>query len=217
MKNWILMFLLIASLNVFSQKDSTEIEFEYLENDELILSNELNDIQMLTFKCSDTSMLNKRFFITIEEFEKGKLREKANFSLTCEEQRIPMIVGSDTMIYVMNSCDHIEFDNPEESFKIKFAGKFKSDDSLKLFIKYPSIRFTTKLKGKENYSLREIILKENGKAKISTLTKVPIMAYTPPFDAGQINNYCILEDAMPEKWYEKFKIQHFYIFYLNIE
>ena len=212
----ILFGLILISFNVFSQKDSTKIEFKYIENSDLRLMNELNGIQMVTISCSDTQLINKRFHISIAEFENGEIKGIDSLSLPCEIMRIPMVVGGDTMIYEMDKCSYVEYDESNEPFEIKFAGKYQND-TLKLITKYPSISLKTKLKGSENYSLREIVTSGENYAKIVIGKRIPLLAYTAPFDTGSsMSSYCILDSAMPETWFEKFGIKHFYIIYLEI-
>lgn len=212
----ILLGLILISFNGFSQKDSTKIEFEYIENSDLSLMNELNGIQMLTVSCGDTKLLNKRFHISIAEFENGEIKDIDSLSLPCEITRIPMVVDGDTMIYELDKCSYVEYNESNEPFKIKFAGKYQND-TLKLITKYPGISLTTKLKGAENYSLREIVTSREDYAKIVVGKRIPLLAYTAPFDTGSsMSSYCILDSAMPETWFEKFGVKHFYIIYLEI-
>jgi len=208
--------LILISFNVFSQKDSTKIEFEYIENSDLRLMNELNGIQMITVSFGDKQMLNKRFHISIAEFENGEIIDIDSLSLPCEIMRIPMVVSGDTMIYEMDKCTYVEYNESNEPFKIKFAGKYQND-TLKLITKYPSISLTTKLNGAENYSLREMITNGEDYAKIVVGKRIPLLVYTAPFDTGSsMSSYCILDSAMPDTWFEKFGVKHFYIIYLEI-
>jgi hypothetical protein len=216
MKKMILIGLILISFNVFAQNDSTTIKFEYIENSDLILMNKLNGIQMITMSCNDTLNINKRFHISIAEFENGEIKDIDSLTLPCEILKIPVVVGGDTTIYEMDKCSHVEYTESEKPFKIKFAGKYQND-SLKLIINYPSIILTTKLKGAENYSLREIVTAGDDYAKIVIGKRTPLLAYTAPFDTGSsFRWYCILDSAKPETWFEKFGVKHFYIIYLEI-
>jgi len=46
------------------------------------------------------------------------------------------MVGNDTIVYQINTCDRITFDPSLEKFSILLAGKME-EDNLKLLIRYP--------------------------------------------------------------------------------
>jgi hypothetical protein len=217
MRKLILIVLVLLNINAYSQKDSTLIQFNYLENEDLRLMNELNGIQMFTLSCSDTLMKGKRFILSIREYNLGKLSKIDSLGLICEKKEIPVVVGTDTMIYEFNICDQITYKDISKEFKIKFAGKFQND-SLHLIIRYPNLGLNKKLKGGENYLFRETQAQVNGKTKISLNSEIPIFAYTGPFEGGSgFNSYCMLNNEPPEIWYDKFKVMHYYLFYLEIK
>ncbi len=217
MRKLIFILLALLNINVYSQNDSTLIQFNYLENEDLILMNELNGIQMFNLSCSDTLMKGKRFFLSIKEYNLGKLSKIDSLGLICIKQEIPVVVGTDTMIYEFNKCDRITYKDISREFKIRFAGKFQND-SLNFKIRYPGIGLGVKLKGAENYLFRELQPSVKGKTKISLNSKTPIFAYTGPFEAGSgFNSYCLLNNESAEIWYDKFKVKHYYIFYIEIK
>lgn len=183
MKRFLIISFLLFTLSSFSQKDSTLVYFEYVENEDLRLINELSGIQMITLSCSDTLMHNKHFFLSVYEYFEGQLKSVDSLNMTCVDQEYSMITGEDTIVYTVNYCDYICFDEHKDKFSMRLAGKL-IDDSLNLIIKYPSFVVKRKLKGNKEFSLREVI-SENGKdAKIKVNSKVPVFAYTSPFDSG---------------------------------
>ncbi|HRW62973.1 MAG TPA: hypothetical protein P5132_05775 [Bacteroidales bacterium] len=217
MKRFLIISFLLFTLSSFSQKDSTLVYFEYVENEDLRLINELSGIQMITLSCSDTLMHNKHFFLSVYEYFEGQLKSVDSLNMTCVDQEYSMITGEDTIVYTVNYCDYICFDEHKDKFSMRLAGKL-IDDSLNLIIKYPSFVVKRKLKGNKEFSLREVI-SENGKdAKIKVNSKVPVFAYTSPFDSGGgIKSYCLLEGDDPKNWFQKYNIKHYYIFFLEIK
>jgi len=215
-KLFFILLLSLLNINVYSQNDSTIIQYSYIEDQDLIMMNELNGIQMISVSCSDTLMKGKRFFITIEEYNLGKL-SKTDSLVTCKIVKYPVVIGADTIFYKFNMCDRIVYNNVSREFKIRLGGKLQND-SLNLKINYPRLGLIKKLKGTENYLFKKLQPSVNGKIKIKLDTKTPIIAYTGPSKASSgYDSYCMLDNELAEVWYEKFKVKHFYIFYLEIK
>lgn len=198
-------------------QDHTTIELKPIKNDELRLINELNNIQFINLICSDTLQKNKRFFLSIDEYNRGELKNSDNLNLTCKEHMNKVVVGSDTLIFAYNPCDKIKYENTDKAFKVQLAGKLVKD-TFNLILSYPGIRFKLQLKGSKNHLLRNVIQTKKDKATIALKNKTPIMAYTGPFETGGgSNSYCILDQESPTAWYKKYGVKHFYIINLEIK
>jgi hypothetical protein len=207
---------IISTLVSFSQTDSTKIYYKNIEDRNLRTICDLSDIQIEKIFCNDTLLRGKVFNVIIKEFKKGKVNSTKNLNISAEKQQIPMVVNGDTLIYEIDYTDKTGFGNSTESLTLTFAGILKKD-KFKLKIEYPGVGITQELNGKENYSLRAINSSSDN-IKVPVNNEFPILAYTPPFDTGSgLNSYCMLGEESVLDWYEKFKVKHYYVIYLEIK
>ncbi|HSH52653.1 MAG TPA: hypothetical protein VK982_13090 [Bacteroidales bacterium] len=207
---------IISTLVSFSQTDSTKIYYKNIEDRNLRTICDLSDIQIEKIFCNDTLLRGKVFNVIIKELKKGKVNSTKNLNISAEKQQIPMVVNGDTLIYEIDYTDKTGFGNSTESLTLTFAGILKKD-KFKLKIEYPGLGITQELNGKENYSLRAINSSSDN-IKVPVNNEFPILAYTPPFDTGTgLNSYCMLEEESVLDWYEKFKVKHYYVIYLEIK
>lgn len=216
MKQVLLFAFVLNAFAALCQHDTTTIKFCYLEK-ELSLISKLSNIQYIAFECSDTNMRGRKFVIAFDEYENGKIIRSDESNLNCKTDTIPMIVGKDTMLYILDECEKITFMNEDTTYKIRFAGKWQNE-KFKLTLDYPAISKTQELNGGENYSLRAINCSAEGTLKIPLNKLTPVLAYTPPFDVGNnAGDYCILGTEDVKDWYKKFKVKHYYIICLRVQ
>lgn len=218
MKTILLSLVLIFPIIVtFSQTDSTTIYYKEIENKDLRTICELTDIQVEKIFCEDTLLRGKVFNVIIKEFKKGKINSEKNLNISAEKRRIPMVVNGDTLMYTIDFTDKTGFNKSTESVSITFAGILK-ENKFKLKIEYPGMSFSQELKGGNNYSLRSANSCSDDKIRIPINTEYPVLAYTPPFDMGNgTGSYCMLGEENVLDWYEKFKVKHYYVIYLEIK
>ena len=218
MKSILLTLVLIfPAIITFAQTDSTTIYYRGIDNNELRNICDLSDIQIEKIFCKDTLLRGKVFNVIIKEFKKGKVNYTKNFNITAEKQRIPMVMNGDTLIYEIDYTDKTGFGNSTDSLTLTFAGILKKD-KFRLKINYPGLSFSQELKGQNNYSLRAVNSCSGNKMKIPINTEYPIVAYTPPFDTGSgIKSYCMLGEENVLNWFDKFKVKHYYVIYLEIK
>ena len=80
---------------------------------------------------------------------------------------------------------------------------------------------TKKFKGNENYSLRDLNCSSSHEIKVPIDKVFPILSYTPPFkseeSANSIGSYCMLGMEKVDKWFDKFKVKHYYIINIKIQ
>src|SRR5690606_11946933 len=93
------------------------------------------------------------------------------------------------------------------------------EDSLKYTIRYRNVNISgiRKRINSEQYSLRYTQLNPGKTIAVPINTSIPMLVYSLPYvDPAQPNvqKYCELtsEGVPPEKWWEKYKVQHFIIF-----
>jgi len=200
----VLIFPVIAA---FAQTDSTTIYYRGIDNDNIRTICNLSDIQIEKIFCKDTLLRGKVFNVIIKEFKKGKIRSVKNLNIDKLIERYKMI----------NITDKVGFGNSTDSLTLSFAGILK-EKIFKLKIDYPGIGFKQELKGQSNYLLRVANSCSDNKIRIPINTEYPILAYTPPFDTGTgIKSYCMLGEENVLDWFNKFKIKHYYIIYLEIK
>jgi len=209
--------LILYSIVSFSQVDSTTIYFKGIENKDLNMICKLTDIQIVKVYSEDTLLRGKVFNIIIKEFKKGKIKSSIDLKITAEKQRIPMIINGDTVIYEIDYTDKTGFGATTKSLTLTFAGLLKNDE-FDLNIKYPGMNISLPLNGKSNYSLKKVNTCNLNSVRLPIDTIYPILAYTPPFDTGtEVQSYCLLGEENVIEWYEKYKIKHYYVIYLEIK
>ena len=209
-------FLIFPTISIFSQTDSTTIYYRGIENDDLISICRLSDIQIQKIFCKDTLLRGKVFNIIIREYKKGKVCSEKNLNIKAEKEQIPMVVNGDTMMYVIDYVDKTGFGESTDSLTMTFAGALNKN-KFKLNIEYPGMSISQILKGKNNYSLRLANSCSDDEIRVPINTEYPIFAYTPPFDTGSsLSSYCLLGEEDVHDWYNKFKVKHYYVIYVEI-
>lgn len=212
LKKIIIVVTVLASAAIcFARNDSVEVMVNYLENTDLRLINSLNGIEYFKVSCADTTMKGKVFKLFFDEYFKGELVKRDSLG-ECSDELIPVIVGKDTAYYNPDICDKLIFKSYLDSMTIRFVGKTKND-TLKLIIAYPGVRFTKRFAGGEKFMFRKLAF-----SNVKPGDAAPILAYASPFELGSgMNYYCILDTESPGNWFEKFNIKRFYIISLKIE
>ncbi len=214
-----ILLILFASLPLllFAQVDSTAIYFRNVADHDLRIICDLADIQIKKIVSRDTLLKNKVFNFVIKEFKKGKIVSEDNLNISSKEQRIPFVLNGDSMVYVVNMVDHAGFNGKRDSLIITVSGILKND-VFKLDFNYPGTHLQKELKGSKEYKLKEVNTSDNHKLSIPVDKQFPVLAYTPPFNTGSsLGFYCLTDDKNVENWYQKHKIKHYYIIYLEVK
>ena len=209
-------FLIFPTIPMFSQIDSTTIYYQGIENKELSTICRLSDIQIQKIFCKDTLLRGKVFNIIIKEYKKGKICSEKNFNIKAEVQRVPMVINGKSITYIIDYTDKTGFGKSTNSLTLTFAGLWNKNN-FKLNIEYPGVSISHILKGTSNYSLRPANPCSESELTVPINTEYPILAYTPPFDTGtELRSYCLLGEEDVLDWYDKFKVKHYYVFYVEI-
>lgn len=216
-KLFLILTILSSALAGYSQTDSTILHYKYIEDKDMINICELSDIQIQKVYCEDTLLKGKVFNFIIKEFKKGKINSTINLNITAQKQRFPFVMNGDTMFYEIDFTDKTGFGDATKSVSITFAGILKQD-KFKLKIGYPGLNTATELKGKSNYSLRLANSCSDNKIKVPINKAYPILVYSPPFDTGSnVESYCLLGEENVNDWYDKFKVKHYYVIYVEMK
>jgi len=218
MKQLLIYAFLLFGLKSFSQTDSTTIKFSGVNNEDLKEITDLLDIQLINIVSDDSLMRGKRFFISISEYENGIVIKKDTSYSKCKEDIMPIQMGDRIVNVIVNLCDKITFSRQKNHYEIKLVGKLNDNNTFKLKISHPGLKYTVVLNG--DYSLRPVNSCTNSKElKIPINKEVPILTYAPPVKAvsGEFSSYCIRGEENVETWFETFKMKHYYVIYLRIQ
>lgn len=215
MKALIIFFLLSISINA---QESVEIKFEYVEDVEQRLANQLNNIKIITISCDDTAMRGKTFKLITTEYKNGELVKTDDYGMTCEDKEDEFEMNGESYVHVTNICNSIRFKKEESEYKIRIALK-QEQDSSQFIIQYPYLQLGTTYSSNPKFDLRIALSKTGEKYIVPLGESIPILTYNPPYeiDGGEMLWYCILDTENPGKWYEDYQIDHFYIISLLIE
>jgi hypothetical protein len=223
MKNSIIslsLFLIFIFLEqATALQDSTTIVFKYSKDKELKMLYDLLDVQYIGIECPDTNLHGKKFYLSCDEYIKGKIVKTEDFGLKSKADTIPMVTGTgETSFYIMDYSEHIIFDDSYKSFAIDFMSKFQND-TISLKINFPGIHMTQKLACDNQFLLRAVNPCGTSDTISIPLNKpYPVVAFTPPFKLANMGgNYCMLATKDINEWYPEFKIEHFYVFNIVIK
>lgn len=215
MKSIVFFFFLATCL--YSQ-NHTEVKFNYVKDVEQRLANQLNNINMLTIVCEDTTMRGKTFKLITTEYKNGELVKTDNYGMTCEDQVDEFEINGEKYQHVLNLCNSIRFKEKEDKFEIVLAIK-QVGDSSKMIIHYPYLELQPTYSSTPKFDLRVALAKTGKKYIVPIGEKIPILTYNPPYEieGGEMLWSCILDTEDPGKWYKDYQIDHFYIISLLIE
>jgi hypothetical protein len=217
MRKLILILIAILPNVVYSQIDSTTIYYKWIENNDIANICDVSDIQIQKIFCKDKTLKGKVFNFIIKEFKKGKIVSVDNLEVSAETKRIPMVVNGDTAYYVIDYTNKTGFGKKTDSLTISFIGKLNKN-KFRLKIDYPGMSFIRELKGTDKYSLRAANSCSGSKISVPVGGEHPLIAYTTPFDTGVgLNSYCLLGEENVFDWYDKFKVKHYYVIFIEIK
>ena len=211
---------IIFPLILYSQApDSTDIHLKYgFKDKETGLMAEILNIGKITLTFSDTAMIGKKFMLIKAEYVDGKKVSEEPF-VKCGEESQTVIVDGDTIVYLSNMCDKIKFRKNDSSLIIHILCDNSKEDNARIIVRYPPLLFDINFEKKvdENYTFQDVLACGDYSGKIPVNRKIPIIAYTPPFDmGGGSKGYCILNLKPVEEWHKHFKLKHYLVFYLEI-
>lgn len=201
----------------FSQKDSTKIKFLFAPKN-LRIRDELLGIQQINIQCLDKSTRGKVFYLSISEYKNGEVVRVDSSNASCGEEIMPINIGDRKVLMHINLCDKMRFSETDSVFILSLTGILK-EDIFKMQVNYPGKTTSAQLKGNDRYLLTWVnSCNGSNEIKIPLNKKVPIITYAPPVKADtKLNSYCIRGEEDVEKWYDTFKIDHYYVFYLIVK
>lgn len=112
-------------LVLFSQTDSTELNFKSVDDFDIRTICNFSGIQIIKIICKDTIVKNKVFNLIIKEFKKIKIVSSDNLNISNKVDQIPMVVNGDTVIYVLPMPEKAGFSQSRNSMLITIAGVLK--------------------------------------------------------------------------------------------
>lgn len=224
MKRTIIISLLISlflstSLILFAKTDSTKINFKYgFQDSETKLLADLINVEKITISFSDKNLVGKKFMISKDEFVIGEKKEEKAL-IKCGKDSVITVIGEDTIHYMLpDECEKISYQKKDSIFSIQILCD-NSSDTAKFIIEFPRISIIFYIGKKElpGYHIKDIFSSYNTEF-IPVNQKIPIIAFSPPFDMGSgVSNYCILTNKPVEEWNKYYKLNHYVVFYLEIK
>jgi hypothetical protein len=218
-KGLIFICLLAMSALCFSQQDSTLIKFLFPSNKDLRIRDKLLGIQQINIECTDNLIRGKKFFLTISEFQKGKIIRNDTSNAYCGSEVIPLKVGSNLINMHVDFCDKMSFMKTDSVYVLSIIGILKNND-FNMVINYPGKTSNISLKGNDTYELRWVnSCSGTNEMKIPINKKYPVLTYAPPVRSqnDKYNSYCIQGEANVDSWFDSFRIEHYYVFYLDVK
>ncbi|MBM2815484.1 MAG: hypothetical protein HW421_2246 [Ignavibacteria bacterium] len=213
--------ILFSSINLFAL-DSTQfsIKIGFVDNEMNLLANIIK-VEKITLSFDDTLLIGKKFILSKAEYVKGKKVGEQEL-VKCGADTIPMVIGGDTSYYMSSDpCEKNSFHKGDSIYIIDFICDNSKSDKANLNIHYPRLHLELKINKKPNldlYSLRDLKACGNYTGFIPLNKKIPIIAYSPPFEMeGGAKGYCILNYKPVAEWHKYYKLKHYVVFYLEIK
>ncbi|MCE5304868.1 MAG: hypothetical protein ABFD00_07405 [Chloroherpetonaceae bacterium] len=219
MKTHLILFIcIIFTYQTYSQQDSALVIFKHQQDKEMRMLYDLLNIQYIGITCPDTNLRGKLFFVSVDEYNKGKIIQHDDLGFKEGIDTIPLVTGSgDTMFYMIDYSSRLKFDSTDKEFTINLMGKYEND-TFALQINLPAIWVNTQLTCTNKFLLRAVNPCGSTDSIYIPLNKtIPIVAFTPPFDMGRGGSYCLLATKDVKDWYKEFKVEHYYVFNLLIK
>jgi hypothetical protein len=210
---FILVIVLIASSFQLQSEETTYISIESYEDPELRdLSNFMN-IDYKKIVCRDTNMRGKVFVLYLENYQKGK----QVFKEAINEPGVEVFdIGDETpMYYIVDSNEKMGFKKDDSTFQIKIFGK-KAGNDYEFKVLYSGIHIPNSIPYQKDWLLTETNNCGTKGMEIPVGKATPLIAYTPAASVGPMMSYCDLRAEKEVDWYEKYKIEEYYLITLEI-
>lgn len=204
-RSLILLLSLFAFFNSFAQSDSLfTITIESgVDNKDMKELMSFMDIEKQKIKLIGNALDGKRVNIGYKEYKNGKV---ISTRLLTEGELLDK--------YFRAGKGDTQF-----SFNV-LASSDIIDSTIKVHFFYPIVNFHYFQEGldKSGYSLR--VLQDNKNVQYKLGKQIPILCYSLPYKIEGTNgsSYCILtaEDVPPSEWYDKYKVAHYIVYYLEV-
>ena len=197
MKTKILLILSIFAFQFnYSQKTVKMITEYGSKNDEINNLMLFQNIEAEKISFESSEIIGKFYEINLKEYKKGKLIKTKN-------------------LFTLEGIDYLKIDSTYTSFN--FFSKIE-DDKMVVFIQSPHVssgKMTFKLaKGKGSKYVLKDFQGLKGFINVPLNEEFPILTIITPVNQGNgISSYCEVaqSEIAPEKYWEKFKIPHYFV------
>ena len=224
MKHCVLICLIISlfrltNFTLLAKPDSTEINIQVgFKDSETNQLAELIKVEKITVSFSDSNLIGKKFLISKAEYFNGEKKEEKDL-IKCGKDSVNTIIDGEKIKFMLpDACEKMSYKRNDTTFSIQFLCDNSSDTS-KFIIEFPRItlKFNVGKKEQSSYHLC-YILSSNYSKYIPVNQKIPIVAFSPPFEMGNgVSDYCILTNKPVEEWHKYYKLNHYIVFYLEIK
>lgn len=201
-------FAILMNITAFSQStDSVIIQNAYgTDSKEVMDITQFLQIDIFKINVIFPGIINRKVSISYAEYRKGKVTRKDKLF---DDKKV--------------SAYYLTPRQDDSTFSFKVFSQSKNADSTDIMFIYPAISktLTFKTERTKDYSMRDAILSRGKKqTKIGKNQRFPLLIYSLPYvDAAnpERKSYCDLtkEGVAPEMWWDKYKVRHYIIFYLE--
>jgi hypothetical protein len=210
-----LLFLLILAST--TAQESTNISIKSFDNEELSDLSDFMGVVYRNISCSDTNMRGKVFVLYLEEYTKGKVTSLDTilepgvkiFDITPEGESKPHF-------YVLDGNDKLMYKNGDSTFNLKVFGRKDGEDHYYFLFSYSGMSGSKYIEAKSEYKFFQTTNCGNDGMEVQLDAPTPILAYAPGATEGTMNSFCSLRAINASEWYEKFKLEHFWVVSLDI-
>jgi len=155
-------------------------------------------------------------------FQNKKFKGSPYLHFTTKEYLKGILVKKDTLFSPAFAKEYLKFKNVDSTAVLSLVTKPKGD-SVTFFYSLLGVEFSKNYKRmvREDYSLRDGLVTNESYKNIPTNSTLPIFVYSLPYEDPRqpgYKFYCALtaEGISPEKWWEKYKVEHYIIVELRI-
>jgi hypothetical protein len=187
--------------------DSVIIQDSYgTENKEVLDLIQFLQVDIYKVKIIFPGMINKKVIVSYVEYKKGKINKQAK-------------IFDDKNI----SAWYFTPKQNDSVFSFKVFSQSKTPDFVDIMFMYPGISKTLsfEIERRNDYSMRDAIL-SNGKrqTQVGLNQKYPLLVYSLPYEdpskPGWKDNCGLSKEGVPpEKWWDKYKVPHYIVFYIE--
>lgn len=155
-------------------------------------------------------------------FQNKKFKGNPYLHFTTKEYLKGVLVKKDTLISLDFAKEYLKFKNVDSTSVLSLVTKPKGD-SITFHYNLLGIEFSKNYKRivRDDYSLRDGLVTNESYKSIPTNSTLPLFVYSLPYEDPKkpgYKFYCALtaEGISPDKWWDKYKVEHYIIVELKI-
>ena len=208
MKAVYFVLFITLSFSAYSQNDSLRLGAKFGSyNEELTELYQMLNMEVYQFHLPLREVKDKKVKFSYVQYEDDTLSEEK-------------------FLYPKEGLD---MKNPRGAFEndsiytFKVAAQKQKDDKTEIWLRFPQFglsRLSFETISTDRYSLRDFITTTGKRySDIPVGKRIPFLAYSLPYEKDGVLYYCSItsDGVQPEQWAETYDIEHYIIFYIQIE